>query len=94
MKMIDEENDELTGLRQLKADAPANTLTRLRRRLGVLQLGRDLIERQAFAFWTILDAFLRIFLTRPSRERQGHAAAPDSESEPDTNNSPERKSDE
>ncbi|MFN0088155.1 MAG: hypothetical protein ACKVX9_22385 [Blastocatellia bacterium] len=69
--MIDEENegnDDFTELRRLNAVAPANTLSRLRRRLGILQLGRDLVMRQAFAFWMVLDAFLRIFLVRPARD--------------------------
>jgi len=45
-----QENDELTQLRDLEVKAPENTLTQLRRRLNILQLGRDLVKRQAFGF--------------------------------------------
>lgn len=58
-------DDALSELKELKAEAPANTLPRLRKRLRVLQLGRDLIERQAFAFWIVLDTFLRLFFGKP-----------------------------
>jgi len=65
-----EENDELAQLRDLKVKAPENTLGRLWRRLNALVLGRDLVERQAFAFWIVLDALLRLGFRprRPARQ--------------------------
>jgi hypothetical protein len=34
--------------------------------LRYLQLGRDLVERQAFAFWIVLDQVLRWMFVRRS----------------------------
>ncbi len=56
-----DEEQELAQLSQLKVAAPENVLARLRRRIQIAQLGKDLIERQALAFWLVLDAFLRLF---------------------------------
>ena len=58
------EDDSLAQLQRLKLAAPEATLLRLNRRLRVVHLGRDLVERQAWAFWIVLDAFLRLFLKR------------------------------
>ena len=63
--MIEPEADELTELKGLKTEAPTNTMLRLRKRLRALQLGRDLMERQAFAFWIVLDTLLRLFFGKP-----------------------------
>ena len=64
------EEDELTELRSLKSEAPADTVPRLWRRLRIVQAGRDLIRHQAWGFWIVLDTFLRLFLTRKSAPAQ------------------------
>jgi hypothetical protein len=66
------EPDDLTQLRSLKVKAPEHTITRLWRRLNALILGRDLVERQAYSFWIVLDALLRV-LVRPRRPARNKA---------------------
>ena len=60
-----EEEQEFADLQKLKVSAPDDSLTRLNKRVRTAQVGKDLVEKQAFAFWTVIDAFLKlIFGTR------------------------------
>jgi len=62
--MIKDEEVAVSQLKSLRAPAPEDVLVRLHRRLRYLQLGRDLVERQAFAFWIIFDQVLRWVFVR------------------------------
>ncbi len=62
--MINDQDDGVSELKSLRVEAPDDTLARLHRRLRYLQMGKDLVERQAFAFWTILDQVLRWMFVR------------------------------
>ncbi len=64
--MMNDGEADLSQLKHLKIAAPPDTIIRLHRRLRLLQLGRDLVERQAFAFWIILDHLLRWVFVRRS----------------------------
>ncbi len=75
------EDKDFSELRSLAVTAPENALGRLRKRLGLALLGKDLIERQAMSFWVVLDAFLRLFFagkqTVPARKPGQSNAAND-----------------
>lgn len=63
------EDEEFAELGALKSPAPATVFTRLEKRVRAAQLGKDLVEKQAFAFWTVIDAFLRlIFVSNKKSE--------------------------
>lgn len=61
LELSEDDSDEFSSLGQLKAEAPDTVWGRLHRRLQMAQLGKDLAERQAFAFWIVIDAFLKLF---------------------------------
>lgn len=54
--------EEFKKLQTLQSQAPPSLLMKLKKRIRFLQVGRDLIERQAFAFWIVLNTILRAFL--------------------------------
>lgn len=59
---------QLQSLRQLQMEAPTSLLLRLHRRVQMAQVGRDLITREAWSFWIVLDTFLRrFFADKPNR---------------------------
>lgn len=62
-----EDEREFAELGQLKVSAPENVQKRLEKRVRVAQVGKDLVEKQAFAFWTVIDAFLRLIFV-PHKE--------------------------
>lgn len=62
-----EDEQEFAELGQLKVSAPENVQKRLEKRVRVAQVGKDLVEKQAFAFWTVIDAFLRVIFV-PRKE--------------------------
>ncbi len=68
--MSSQGRDPLEELTALASTAPPDTMPRLKRRLRVLQPVRDLIEHQAFAFWVVIDTFLRLlFGSKPDAGR-------------------------
>ena len=56
-----EDEEEFAEFAELKESAPEDVVERLHKRVRVAQVGKDLVEKQAFAFWTVIDAFLRLF---------------------------------
>lgn len=60
VKDLQEDEYGLEDLGKLKVPAPKNTFERLQKRVKVAQVTKDLVEKQAFAFWTVIDAFLRL----------------------------------
>lgn len=63
------DNDEFNSLGQLRAEAPDTVWGRLQKRVQMVQLGKDLVEKQAFAFWIVIDAFLKLFFApRPTQK--------------------------
>lgn len=69
--VVIEEEEEFSELGQLKTKAPEASFERLHKRVQLAQLGKDLVEKQAFAFWTVIDAFLRvIFAPRKKSESE------------------------
>ena len=58
--MTPEDDPQLEALARLKSDAPAGTVQRLKKRLRVARFGKDMVGKNAWAAWTVLDAFLRI----------------------------------
>lgn len=60
-KIEETEDAELSELGELKTSAPDDVFVRLQKRMQMTQMGKDLVEKQAFAFWTVIDAFLRMF---------------------------------
>lgn len=63
---------EFAELSELQTSAPDDVLMRLQKRMRTAQLGKDLVERQAFAFWAVIDAFLKLMFTsnKKSKENQ------------------------
>lgn len=59
-ELSEDASDEFNSLGQLKSEAPDTVWGRLHRRIQMAQLGKDLVERQAFAFWIVIDAFLKL----------------------------------
>ena len=57
-------------LRGLAVPAPANALSRFRRRATLMQGTRMLFESQVTGFWVVLDAFLRLLLGGRSSSEQ------------------------
>lgn len=66
-----DENDEqeFAELGALKTSAPDDILMRLQKRMRTAQLGKDLVERQAFAFWAVIDAFLKLIFV-PNKQNK------------------------
>lgn len=56
---MEDQEQELTGLRELRVAAPENTLGKLRRRVRAAQFGKEVVERQALAGWLAADALLK-----------------------------------
>jgi hypothetical protein len=62
--MMNDQEAGISQLQSLRVEAPGDTMDRLHRRLRYLQLSKDLVERQAFAFWIIFDQVLRWMFVR------------------------------
>lgn len=56
--------EESLDLALLKESAPDDFYNRLDRRITTAQLGKDLVEKQVFAAFSVFDAFLRLIFTR------------------------------
>lgn len=69
-EVLEEDEQELAQLERLKEAAPDDVLTRLQKRLRVAQFGKDLIEKQAFAFWAVIDAFLKMMFVPPKTKNE------------------------
>lgn len=67
---LEDGEEEFAELGELKETAPDNVLTRLQKRMQTAQLGKDLVERQAFAFWTVIDAFLRVMFGQQKQNKE------------------------
>ncbi len=65
-----EEGESLTQLEQLKESAPDDVLRRLQKRMRTAQLGKDLVERQAFAFGAVIDAFLKLIFGQQKKNKE------------------------
>lgn len=66
---FEDDEQEFAELGALKTSAPDDVLTRLQKRTRTAQLGKDLVERQAFAFWAVIDAFLRLIFV-PNKQNK------------------------
>ena len=64
-----EEDQDFAELGELKVSAPENVHQRLEKRVRDAQVGKDLVEKQAFAFWTVIDAFLRLIFV-PNKQTE------------------------
>lgn len=66
------QDEVLRALRTLEVTAPVNTIDRMRKRLRTFQLGRELLEKQVYGFWIVLDALLTVVfrLVSAASERQ------------------------
>lgn len=59
--------DDLPELRGLLLPAPQSAFLRFRRRAGLMQGGKLLVESQVVGFWLVLDTLLkRLFRSVPS----------------------------
>jgi hypothetical protein len=74
-KQNDEIQDsEMQQLRRLVVTAPPTAFNRFRRRAGIMQGSRLLIESQVTGFWLVLDAILKRLFRAVSRDPANPAA--------------------
>ncbi len=71
MKSTADANDELfESMSALKVNAPEDSFRRLQQRVRYAQVTKDLIEKQAFGFWRVIEAFLRVFFMSPEERKE------------------------
>lgn len=54
----------------LKVSAPEDSYKRLQKRVRYTQMGKDLLEKQAFGFWKVIDAFLSLIFVSPENRKE------------------------
>ncbi len=70
LEHLTDEDLDLKELAKMQVSAPEDTFKRLQKRVQIAQVGKDLVEKQAFAFWSVIDAFLRMLFVQNKRSTE------------------------
>lgn len=57
-------DNEFQSWTQLRAEPAEAAVLRLKRRLRLVRFGKDMVTHNAWAFWVVLNAFLKLLFLR------------------------------